>query len=561
MVSVERIVGMTILASFILAVAAGCALPAGAARGASSQDAHAGYGAAWLHIYSARSRRARDPAAALAHWQAARDFLEKADREDPYEPEIAAALALCYVRFNQFPQAARVLVQARSFGPGEGDGGLLGLLDSVPGTGHVLAAFDEALVGRKLPAGRRGRLLRDAGAYCLRRRRPQDALRFYNLALEEGEPDASLVRLAVAACAAAGDAERGIELCTQFLNERQDLDAVESVEMVERLAAFYELAKRPEQGAEALAALQRRAPDNELVCRLRVLLLVRADRKDRASDVAQAFLAAHRDAVRLKLVLAEFTMAADPERAEGLLRDVMKRRPLEWQAWTMLAHLHWGAGRKEEAIGTLRAFPVDEAEFDAASRIRMSTAHFLEQSGKVEEAIAELKKNLEQHPADPETCNHLGYLYAERGIHLDEAERLVKIALRAEPESGAYLDSLGWTYYKMALRDDNPVRMNAAAVLLAKALVHRPHDPVITDHLADVRYVGGFLKEAADGWQAALDAAADDPEGLPNRDEVEAKLRLVRSRLEGADPASRRVVRPLKPPPLAPERADAGSGT
>ena len=44
--------------------------------------------------------------------------------------------------------------------------------------------------------------------------------------------------------------------------------------------------------------------------------------------------------------------------------------------------------------------------------------------------------------------NYLGYLLAVRGEQLDEAIQLVQRALKEEPDNGAYLDSLGWAYFR-----------------------------------------------------------------------------------------------------------------
>ena len=39
-------------------------------------------------------------------------------------------------------------------------------------------------------------------------------------------------------------------------------------------------------------------------------------------------------------------------------------------------------------------------------------------------------------------------MLGDLGIRLDEAESLVQRALKEEPYNGAYLDSLGWIYFK-----------------------------------------------------------------------------------------------------------------
>ncbi|MBI2072802.1 MAG: tetratricopeptide repeat protein, partial [Gemmatimonadetes bacterium] len=50
---------------------------------------------------------------------------------------------------------------------------------------------------------------------------------------------------------------------------------------------------------------------------------------------------------------------------------------------------------------------------------------------------------LARDPQHADTLNTLGYLLAEQGTRLEEAEALVQQALAHDPEAGAYLDSLG----------------------------------------------------------------------------------------------------------------------
>ena len=49
----------------------------------------------------------------------------------------------------------------------------------------------------------------------------------------------------------------------------------------------------------------------------------------------------------------------------------------------------------------------------------------------------------------PLALNYLGYMLADRGVKLDEALGLIKKAVDLDPANGAYLDSLGWAYFKL----------------------------------------------------------------------------------------------------------------
>ena len=56
------------------------------------------------------------------------------------------------------------------------------------------------------------------------------------------------------------------------------------------------------------------------------------------------------------------------------------------------------------------------------------------------------------------TLNYLGYMLADKGIRLPEALKMIRKAVDLEPMNGAYLDSLGWAYFKLGeyeLAEDN----------------------------------------------------------------------------------------------------------
>ncbi|MFH1190147.1 MAG: tetratricopeptide repeat protein [Candidatus Omnitrophota bacterium] len=76
--------------------------------------------------------------------------------------------------------------------------------------------------------------------------------------------------------------------------------------------------------------------------------------------------------------------------------------------------------------------------------------------------------------------NYLGYMFAEEGVELDEALELTGKAVALDPESGAFLDSLGWALFKKGRTDE-------ALIYIDKALKFEPGDPVIMDHFEKVK--------------------------------------------------------------------------
>ncbi|MGH9627726.1 MAG: tetratricopeptide repeat protein, partial [Bryobacteraceae bacterium] len=150
-----------------------------------------------------------------------------------------------------------------------------------------------------------------------------------------------------------------------------------------------------------------------------------------------------------------------------------------------------------------------------------------EKMKKYDAAEAEFRKVLAANPKNPSALNYLGYMLADRGVRLEEAHDLITKALEEDPHNGAYLDSLGWVYYRMNKLDE-------AESHLRRALERFSSDPTIHDHLGDVYFKQGKLKEAIDQWQVAVQEwnnsspSDTDPAEVAK---VEKKLESARVRL------------------------------
>jgi tetratricopeptide (TPR) repeat protein len=93
--------------------------------------------------------------------------------------------------------------------------------------------------------------------------------------------------------------------------------------------------------------------------------------------------------------------------------------------------------------------------------------------------------------------NYYGYMLADRGVRLSEATDMIQKAVKLDPNNGAYLDSLGWAYYKQN-------KLAEAEEFLRKASERQSHDPTILGHLGDVYMKLGQSERAATYWERAL---------------------------------------------------------
>lgn len=146
-----------------------------------------------------------------------------------------------------------------------------------------------------------------------------------------------------------------------------------------------------------------------------------------------------------------------------------------------------------------------------------------ERQKKFEQAEEMFKKILAFDPHNAMVLNYLGYMLADRGVRLEEALGYIKQAVQRDPQSGAYLDSLGWVYFKMG-------QDVLAEEYLQKAIARLPNDSTIHDHLADLYLKTGRLKEAAAHWERALE---EWTRGLPS-DADPAEVARVQKKLEQA---------------------------
>ncbi len=73
-----------------------------------------------------------------------------------------------------------------------------------------------------------------------------------------------------------------------------------------------------------------------------------------------------------------------------------------------------------------------------------------ERQKKYDLAEQQFKKVLTADPLNSAAFNYLGYMLADRGVQLQQSIGYIQKALQLEPNNGAYLDSLGWAYFKMS---------------------------------------------------------------------------------------------------------------
>ena len=130
---------------------------------------------------------------------------------------------------------------------------------------------------------------------------------------------------------------------------------------------------------------------------------------------------------------------------------------------------------------------------------RVTLASLLARTGQMSEAESHLETVLDEFPADAGALNDLAYLWSDQGRHLPQALAMARSAVAAEPDNGAYHDTLGWAWYR-----SGDYQQAVTALREAVALTNRS-DGIILDHLGDALWQDGAIDEAREVWQLAAD--------------------------------------------------------
>jgi tetratricopeptide (TPR) repeat protein len=216
------------------------------------------------------------------------------------------------------------------------------------------------------------------------------------------------------------------------------------------------------------------------------------------------------------LRVASLRLKTQPEGALALMEEIVRTHPDDVAARIYLGLVYSRLERFAEATAQYARVEALAKRGDGESRPLPSHFYFwygsaCERAGNFEEAERLLQRCLELDPESGQALNYLAYMWADKGIQLEKALTYVTRALKVVPDEGAYLDTLGWVYYRQG-------EYGKALKCLRKAARAMPDDPVIHDHLGDALYALGEPGEARRYWQKSLELEPGRL-SLPRREE------------------------------------------
>ena len=222
----------------------------------------------------------------------------------------------------------------------------------------------------------------------------------------------------------------------------------------------------------------------------------------KATDAAKEAVQKLPNSRDLKMVLA--AQQADMGDADKALKDVRamlkgdnKSNSDDRQVYITLAQMNTRLRRFSDAEQALDKAEQLSTKPDDKQYVWFLRGSTFERAKRYPEAEEQFKKVLASDPDHASTLNYLGYMLADQNMKLDEALGYIRHAVDLDPSNGAYLDSLGWAYFRMG-------KYEQAEDNLLKASQKINTDPTVHDHLGDLYQRTGRLKLAATNWERAI---------------------------------------------------------
>src|SRR6185312_6020612 len=192
---------------------------------------------------------------------------------------------------------------------------------------------------------------------------------------------------------------------------------------------------------------------------------------------------------------------AQIDQAFNMAKGLLKNTAADLSVWEGMAQMNIRLKRWKDAEDNLNKAEPLATQNDDKVYLYFLRGEWAERQHHIEPAERYFRQALALDPSNAMVLNYLGYMLADKGIQLPEALKMVQKAVSQQPANGAYLDSLGWVYFKMG-------NYEQAEDNLRSAEERDQTDPTVHMHLGDVYEKTGRIRQAAAQWQLSLDEFA-----------------------------------------------------
>jgi tetratricopeptide (TPR) repeat protein len=145
----------------------------------------------------------------------------------------------------------------------------------------------------------------------------------------------------------------------------------------------------------------------------------------------------------------------------------------------------------------------------------------LERAGRSDDAGKMFEKAIHLTPKEEiedaaNTMNYLGFMWLDHEKHLDKAGELIRKANELQPDNAAYVDSLGWWYFK---KGDYPQALQQLQRALGLIQVLKSEDAEIVEHIAQTFLKMNDLEKARESFERARSLQPTEPKLLKRLEE------------------------------------------
>jgi tetratricopeptide (TPR) repeat protein len=397
-------------------------------------------------------------------------------KKDPWQILASQSLAQIFFSSGQARQAIKVLEAAAH--------------QTTDDPGYYVDLAD-ALVHFRNLAGAEGARLKQWGI---------DALN----SAEKLKPEDVAVRQRIAErYADLGLLDKASDIYAQLLKENPSLPALR-----EKLADVYLRNNDKKRAIELLEGIVRQNPNNPQACYLLGVLASETRDFKKAIDYFQRTLLLNPGFEPVYYDLAGMQIVDD--QTEAALNTLTLVRERFSQTFLLEFYSALARSRMKQYPQALSHMTRAEVIASGSETNRLTPAFFFEvgsiheRMGDYDEAEKYFRKVLSMSPNDTEAMNYLGYMWADRGVKLEESRQLIEKALKLEPDNPAYLDSEAWVLYKLKKYKEALNR-----ILRAVSLSQKP-DPTLYEHLGDIYMALNQPSKAAEAWKKSLEVEAND---------------------------------------------------
>jgi tetratricopeptide (TPR) repeat protein len=206
--------------------------------------------------------------------------------------------------------------------------------------------------------------------------------------------------------------------------------------------------------------------------------------------------------VEFKLMLAgELADRGKPDEGLAMAKAQLDNTDNDRTVWLAMGQIDIRLRRWKDAEDAFNKAGALTTKTEDRTYLLFLRGELAERQKHYEPAEQFFRQALELDPKSSMTMNYLGYMMADKGIKLTEALGLIRKAVELEPMNGAYLDSLGWAYFKLG-------QYELAEENLRQAVERDRTDPTVHDHLGDLYEKTGRIRLAAAQWELSLAESA-----------------------------------------------------